>query len=502
MPRYVTGTAQITSQIQNQGDTLDITLNIKKGQTPPTAGQEIIFKDGSRTLFGGFITKMTPTEIGAGELISFAIEATDYTYILINKTVQGAYTDWTLYEIVTDIITNDIDSRYGISYAGVSAISPPILSTVTFNHTTIRQAFETLAKLTGCIWWMGYDKVVYFISPTQALPAPEQITDTSKNWIEGMQISVDVTQVKNDIVVLGGTSESAAYTQEIKCDGVAREWVLLYPVQTMQEVDLDSGSGYVTKTFGVDPVDDETLYYSVYSPTRGSIRVGSGTTTPASGYKIKVKYTYPVPIITEVKDATSIIAMQALEGGDGIHKDTISDPTITSQDQAVIQALTELLAFSFPILSGEFQTRTGLLTKPGFFAAGQAITVYLPSWGISGSTVYIVQKIVTTLAESGSSIEYFYDITFGGRLIGVLDFLQALAEPQTPMDTSGLLQKVLSLADVVTTAETITQNGNEKTDNETVTTAETIAMALFTPPYKWQTDPGATTAYWNLAQWG
>ncbi len=308
--------------------------------------------------------------------------------------------------------------------------------------------------MTGYIWWVGYDKNVYFVDPATATAAPEQITDALKNH-QNMSIEVDSTQVRNDITILGGTAESSSYAQVILGDANAREWVLLYPVTTMTSIELDTGGGYVVKAFGTDPTDTETGYDFMYSPTRGSIRATATTTTPGATNKIRVTYTYPKQVITEVQSPTSIATMKALEGGDGVHGYTIQDSTIVSNDQAQQRALRELDAFSVPILSGQFTTRTGLLTAGSYFSPGQLLTVNLPSWGISSNTTYIIQKVVTSLNESGSAIEYTYDVTFGGRLLGVLDFLQALATPEQPLDISGQVQKVNAVAESMTLSESV-----------------------------------------------
>jgi hypothetical protein len=115
LPQYKTGSATITAQIMNQGDTLTMVIIKKIGQSAPTAGQEVIFKDGTRTLFGGFITKLTPIEYGIGQMIEYTVEATDYTYILINKSAQQGYSSQTLSAIVNDLVTNNVDSGYGLS---------------------------------------------------------------------------------------------------------------------------------------------------------------------------------------------------------------------------------------------------------------------------------------------------------------------------------------------------------------------------------------------------
>lgn len=495
LPVYVTGSSQITGQLNNQGDSLHLKLAIKTGGALPIAGEEIVLKDGARFLFGGFITKLTPTEYGIGQLITYDLEASDYTYLLINKFAQESYSGHTLGYIVDDLMTKYINAGYGMTHVGTAA--GPIITTVTFNHISLRQCFEKLAKLTNYIWWGDYQKDIHFIDPSVALAAPEKITDSSGNH-ESMAINTDVSQVRNQIIIQGGIQESASFQDIFVGDGQARGWVLTYEVKTMTTIELNTGAGYVVKVIGVEGTDDETACYFMYAPTRGSFRMAAGSATPSASDKIRVTYTYPLPVLTIVQDAASVVLMKTLESGDGIHGFTITDSTLVSQDQARARGLQELTMFSLPILQGRFKTRTGLLTAGSYFLAGQALTVNLPSWGINVDTTYVILKVMTTFEESGSQIEYHYDVYFGGRMLGVTDFLLALATPEQPLDTANALQKVFAVSEVITIAETITKNNNFRSISEAITIVETITKKNFTPPFKWN---DTVNSNWNEAEW-
>lgn len=502
LPQYKTGSAKIKAQLSNQGDSMTMTITQKSGQSAPSVGKEIVFKDGSRFLFAGFITKAVPVEFGVGQFTVYTIEATDYTYILINKNAQSSYASKTLSYIVTDLLATNVAASYGMTH--VNTPTGPTIATINFNHISCRQAFENLAKVTGYTWWVDYEKDVHFVPISSGgTGAPEKFTDAASGNHEQMTISYDLSQVRNDITVIGGTQESAQYTQVILGDGNAREWVLIYPVFTMVSVELSLGGGaYAAQTVGVDPKDDETLFFAMYSSDRGSVRLSSGSTTLGATDKLRVKFTYPLNVLTEVKSASSIAAMKALEGGDGIHSYTINDSTIVSNAQAQQRALKELDAFANPTLIGKVITRTGILTAGSYFAPGQLLTINSPAYGINIDTPYMIQSVVTTLNESGSSIEYRYEITFGGRNVGVVDFLQALATPETPLDTSGQVTKIQSVAEDIVITETITRDSNTKNIAETVSIVEAAPTKVnVTPPFKWGVDATANKGVWGKSEW-
>lgn len=499
LPQYQTNSAKITENLLNQGNTMTMRIVKKAAQTAPAIGKEIIFKDGSRFLFGGFITRLRPVEYGVGQLIVYELEASDYTFLLVNKLAQSTYENMTLGAIVADLLATYIAPGYGITGNHVAA--GPTIVTVNFNHISMRQAFENLYKITGYVWWVDYQKDVHFVDPGTAAPAPETITDAVPGNHETVVIVNDNTQVRNSIVVEGGIQESNNYAQVILGDANAREWVLVYPVVTMVSVELDTGSGYVVKTVGVDPKDDEASFYAMYSPDRGSLRISTGQTTPGATHKLRVTFTYPLPVITIVQSAPSITALKAIEGGDGVHAWTIQDTTIVSNAQAKQRALKELDQFANPTISGTFVTRTGLLQAGSYFIPGQILTVNLPSWGIPTDTPYMILKVTTTMQETGSSIEYTYTVVFGGRLLGVIDFLQALATPEQPLDTSQQVTKIQAVAEVVTVAEVITKNSNVRSIAETVTVAESFSTLNTVPPFKWAAS-ATKKAIWGKFEWG
>jgi len=490
MPQYVTGSPRITSQIANQGDTMTMEITQKTGQNAPKQGAEVIFKDGTRVLFAGYISRLTPKEYGVGQLISWNVEVTDYTYLLINKFAQKAYQAQTLKAIVQDLIATNIDSGYALTTNNVQ--TGPVITTVAFNHISVRQCFEKLAKLTGYSWWVDYNKDIHFVDTTSTDIAPEKFTDANPGNHESVAIVIDVSQMRNSVVVQGGTQESANYTQNILGDAHAKEWVLLYPVKNMISVSLNG----VSKSYGVDPTDDEGSNYFMYNPSRGALRASSGSPTPGASDVITVVYTYEIDVIAIMSSAPSIIAMKAIEGGDGVHASSIIDSTILSKDEARARAQQELANFANPIVSGTIVTRTGLLQAGSYFKIGQALTVNMPAWGILQDTPFVIQKLETTMDESGSAIEYTYTITFGGRLLSVVDFLNSIAAPEDTLATDDQVSKIFSVPEVVTIAEVITKNNNVRNVNESVAVAEHISKQNITPPFKW--GKLNSSSYFNL----
>lgn len=115
LPQYKTGTARITEQLQNRSNSLSLQLTRLPSSNDPQEGAEIILKDGARFLFAGFVTRVEPTENGKGSQFIYRIEATDYTYVLINKNAQAVYKNKTMKYIVQDLLSQYVNAGYSLS---------------------------------------------------------------------------------------------------------------------------------------------------------------------------------------------------------------------------------------------------------------------------------------------------------------------------------------------------------------------------------------------------
>lgn len=492
-PQYKTNSAKIKETLQHRANTLSLEITKSSSQNAPKEGKEIIFKDGSRFLFSGFVSRVTPVELGIGQLFLYDVEATDYNYILNNKIAAKFYSSQTLKQIVEDLLSVYVDSGYGLTSVNVD--TGPTIDTVSFNHVTLRKAFEKLAKITGFEFWIDYEKDVHF-KPKSSTTAPEQITDSSDNH-SNLKIDVDTSQVRNSIVVRGGQEETSAFfSQTIVADGVAREWLLREKPTTLEFIKEDAA----TQTVGEDPDDDETGNDYMFNKAEKYVRVIAADPTPAADVEIEVSYKYDVPVIILLEEATSVAAMAALEGGDGKHEYAIVESAIKSKSEARQRALKELTEYANPLVNGVFLTRTGLLTGGSIFTPGQELTVNSPVWGISVDTKYQIQEVVITLVEDGTNIEYNYRVRFGGRLLDVTAFLESLASEEKTQVGSSEIDTIKGISEIVTITEVITRDPLLKTITESVSIAEVITETFTTPPFEWG-GGGSPQAVWDLFEW-
>lgn len=478
LPQLKTNSVHIRELIQNKSGVMTCEVTVMPGQDSPQEGSEIVYMDDARFLFGGFISKISPQEIGEGSKFIYDIEASDYSYIFNNKIVRRGYQNQTLLQIVTDIMDTYVDAGYGFDLTNVD--TGPTIDSITFDHVSVRKCFEKLQKLTGYSWWVDYEKKLFFTLKT-ALPAPEQITDTSNNFSE-VSISYDTSQMRNSVIVIGsdqGEQSASTNTETFTGDGETRSWQLDDKPSEVVSIKLNG----VAQQFSLDLNERDTDIF-VYSFSSQSFRVTAAQTTPTISDTIEIIYYPRVPIIVQKQDPASIAIFAALDGGDGIFEATIKEPSITSKAEAVERADKELEEFGMPLVNGQFITRTSLLSGGSIFKTGRALTVNLPTHGISSDAVFLIQEVNIEMVEAGDDTEYIYTVRFGGKLVGVQEFLESLASEAAGAEV-GNVEEILTI-----------EHTTDSVEIEEVSVTE----ELFTPPFQYGAG-GNPQGKWNLSEW-
>lgn len=482
LPQVKSSSAQIRELIQNKSGIMNINIVVQPnlGHLTPLQGSEVIYKDGARFLFGGFITRVEPEEIGEGQKFLYRVEVSDYSWIFNNKVARRSYANQTLKYIVEDLMDTYVDAAYGFTTTNVA--TGPTIETITFDHISVRKCFEKLQKLTGYVWSTDYERNLYF-DAVNATPAPEGISDTSNNF-ETVSIAYDTSQVRNSVIVIGnidGEQDTNTNTETFFGDGETRAWELELKPSQVVSISLNG----VPQAFSLDVNEQESDVF-VYSFSGQSFKVTSGTTTPIGGGtpdEIEIVYYGRIPIIAVERDPDSIIFFADLDGGDGLYEHSIKDDSITSKVEASERALKELDEFADPLVNGQFVTRTSLLTPGSIFTPGQYITVNLPSHNINTDTAFLIQEVNISVNEDGTDTEYIYAIRFGGKLAGVQEFLESLASEEGEVTD----------AEVIFTIEV----ANDVFEVEDSGLTHTIYNTL---PFEYGTG-GSPQGRWNMAEW-
>ena len=391
------------------------TCNFRMIGDAPTEGEEVIIEDGiTGRLFGGIIINVALVE-QVQDINIWQIDCDDYTYQLDRRLVVEAYEDMPADEIFLDLV-----GKYcpGFATDGVQLRAPIVESTgAEFEYKRPSECFRWLCDYVGWSWYVDKYKVLHFFNPQDPNMREEapMVLKPGGQFVFGKH-SLDTQGLRNRVYVRGGTMLSDPQVVRWKADGVARIWALPWPPH---EVSLTVGE--VPMTVGVENLHDEADFDYMMSFSEKYIRCSSNTSTPAAGTTMSLTARQDIPVITMVEDYASQAAIAKVQGGDGVYEHVIDDDSLTSIAAAEAAGLADLREHANPRVKGSFETEV-----PGW-VPGHIVPINLPDRGVVGE--YLVQKVSLSPTWASPSI-WTYRIDYGGRLLGIADFLKALVSAQ------------------------------------------------------------------------
>jgi hypothetical protein len=405
--------------------------------TQPSEGDEVIIEDDDiGRMFAGIIVKV---ELVDKDLKLWSVDCDDYTALLDRRLVVETYEDMPADEIFRDIV-----AKYcpGFTVNGVQSGAPTVESTgAEFEYKRPSECFKWLCDYVGWHWQPDYYKDLQFFSAS-ASPAPLVLVPGGP--FRFGKHSIDTQGLRNRVYVRGGTMLSDPQTVQWKADGVARIWTLPWPPH---EVSLQVGE--VPKSVGVENLHEEADFDYMMSFAEKYIRCSAQTATPVEGITMSLTARQDIDVITMVEDYASQAAIAAVQGGDGIYEHVIPDDSLTTITAAEAAGMADLREHANPRVKGSFETEV-----PGW-QPGQIANVNLPDRGVVGE--YLVQRVTLTPTWANPSI-WTYRIEYGGRLLGIADFLKALvsAQQKKQMVETAILSKFNRQTETVGVSDTMT----------------------------------------------
>ncbi|BAU27637.1 hypothetical protein DFP93_102115 [Aneurinibacillus soli] len=405
---YERDTLQIESVLTYQIDTCSFQVRGKK----PAQGEEAIIEDDSLgRLFGGTIVKVT-----LGKTLPdrsnrlWQVECDDYTDRVDQKLVVETYEDQP-----ADAIFRDIVSKYcpGFTVKGIRAGAPTIESIV-FNYRQPSDCFKELCDYIGWHWMVDYQQNISFFSADELVqPAPLKLVSGGR--FRSMKYTIDTQGLRNRVYVRGGTMLSDFFTYEIKSDGTARTWILPH-----QPHELSFTVGGISVSVGIENVDKEEDYPYLVNVQEKYVKASNQVATIPAGTTISWTYKYDVDVITMVEDLESQQKLTAVQGGDGVYEHVITDDSLVTIEAAEAAGNADLRENANPKVKGSFETEVN------GWQPGQLVEISLSDRGIEGT--FLVQKVTIEPTIGGKL--WTYRVEYGGRLLGIADFLKALVSAQ------------------------------------------------------------------------
>lgn len=452
---------RIRQALTKEVDTCSFAVEkIQSNDYKPEVEDEVVIKQDGIKIFAGYIVRVTET-LGTDLVLNYDCECRDYTHDFDLKLVDKTYTDQTELEIITDIKDNFSTGDFTVdSVVGKNSL------TITFNNVLPSEALQKLCEVFKKDWYIDYDRDIHYFSKETNL-APFSLSDNGGNYIpSSLQITRDITQIKNSVIVEGGEELSIdIFKDKWVANGQTPSFPTSYKYENY-ELTIDG----VTKTVGIDGEDDFTAKDALYNKLNFTLRFNSSS-PPADGSIIEFGGNYYFPISTRVREADSITSYRERQF-------QIIDPNIRDRDAARERAKAEILSYAAALQEGSFQTYTSGLR------AGQKITIqsdlrnftedYLI--GSLECSLYTPEKLIWT---AGLVSVKTFDVM--DLLAKIVDKSNIQIDPDALVKTAELVIKTIKVQRIITVVSPEHQAKNIQVIRS--------FLAQFNFPIKWVAGP-------------
>ena len=413
---YRAGTLSISGSLGTRTVATFSTVDHPPFATTVEVGQVVEIRDETGSLiFAGTIDSIDE-EIDPAETVRFKrVACVDYNQIADRHLVAYVYQpdDLTPTLYAGDVI-KDIVARFFI-YGGVTegidtsnVEDGPEIEKFVFNYVPASQAFDDIAELTGYIWYIDYEKKLYF-TPRDKYEAPIVIGGKTQNW-RNMKITESRDLYRNRQIVRAGTAlTDPRIDTVVAAEADQKLFEVPFPVGTASAVTVNS----VAKTLGVNGLHEGRDFYWSYGSN-----VLTAEIAPGVGAVIALTYQGMFQILVDERIDAEILARRALEGGTGVYEAIADDPAINMQPVAVQKALAYLRKHGVIPQTVRFETDC-----PGL-RPGQLITIKFVSAGLND---YYLIESVNMRDLQGRINRYQVSAVSGDALGGWLEWFSALA---------------------------------------------------------------------------
>jgi len=444
--KTIANTLRVTDHINQQVDTATFRTTEK-----PTVGKEVIITQDGDIIFGGVIVAVQTSTRSLKNM--YDVECKDFTHYLDRRLVNKRYTDETINDIIADLL-----SEYAPEFTDNNVNCDLELDTITFNRIPVSDCIQQLAELVGFSWYVDYEKDVHFFAEN-AEPAPFNLSESGGNHVwDSLIVTEDISQIRNQVYVIGGREEIATRTESYVADGEQRQFPLAYvyssePIVRLNDTPLEVGLD------NLDAEDSADVFWN-FEPSYIRFKEDN---FPDIDDLVDIKGNPLKKVLVKVPNTPSIRA-------NGVYEFKIEDPSITSRGDAVERARVELQGYANGIVEGSFETyRTGL-------RSGQLISINVPN--IQGD--YIIQSV--SLAMRGEGAPLFLVKLASVKTLGIVRFLQRLLKSQEVVIEGETLTEILTFDYAMAVSDSLDAEARQTTG-----------------PYTWAT--GTNDAKWNFATW-
>lgn len=420
---------QLNRAITNQTDTL--TFSIRRPDSAgikPLLSQTVeVIEDGT-TLFLGQIIEVH--ESIEGKLETFDCVCKDLSFDMDRKLIIKIYENMSVNSIIADMVATFIPG-----YTTTNVNCPIVINYIAFNYEYPSKCLQQLAQITNYDWYVDDNYNIFFFQKA-GVNAPFNLTDTNGKYIYNtLEINRDIKNLRNSIIVRGGEYLGASTSETLIADGSQTTFLQAYRYSGIAVT-----VAAVSKTVGVDNIDDPTLFDCLYNFQEKAIKFPSAS-KPTVGQAVVVSGQPYYPVITKVVNPASVA-----QYGEFQYK--IIDKSINSKEAARDRARAEITQWALEVNEGGFSTlSTGLET-------GQVINIQSTIRGINQD--FVISRIKSKM-QTPTSFRHMVTLVTS-QTYGMIEFLSSLLidkDKQIVINADEVLDYITSFNDQFTVTDSI-----------------------------------------------
>ena len=456
---------KISNKINNRVDSCNFRIKKQDNKTyRPQLNNEVIITNNSVVIFGGAIVRIDESA-NAGNQLVLEVQCSDYSQFLKREIVTNRYENITLIAIINALVTDFTND----GFTTTNVVLAKTIKSFSFNGLTVTECFDKLAKSLNAYWYVDYQKDIHFFARNTE-EAPFNITDTSGNYFyDSLSITEDITQLRNKVTVRGGTNPSTTPRTEttVSQDATQDVYPLGYKFADQPIVEVNN----VVQTVGIEYLNNDAGFKVMWSYQEKYVRFTAGN-IPAKDNVIEIIGNIEIPVVVRITNDDSIAEF-------GIFEYQVSDPTISTNDEAIARALAELDSFANELHEGSFSTANHGLK------AGQMLNI---SSTIRDKNINIIIQSVTAKPIDAFGERVIYSVDFATvKTLGIIEFLQNSLINETITEDA---------------QETLLNFIQQPTENMSVVDTGVQLVKESTAPYKWalnDAENNPDTFVWNFS---
>lgn len=353
-----------------------------------TQSKPVEITDDGVTLFSGFIERSNAKKLRGNSTILHSIYCKDMHYLSDKRIVAKAYTNTAAGTIVTSLITDYLADE-GVT-AGTIQSGPTLVEAI-FNYVSATKALESLAEKAGFIWYIDYDRKLYFMA-RETVVAPWAAT--GEKMLDGtVTVENGNYAYRNTQFVRGGKDITDTLTETRIGDGVLNAFTVSFPIALVPTITLNAGA----QTVGIRGVDTGKDWY--WSKGSNIVSQDEAGTILTSSDSLAIEYKGEFDVIVKTLNEEEITRLINTEASSGIVENVADEGNSTTREAAFEVANSKLQKYGVTGRRLKFST-----LDSGLFA-GQILTVELPEHAIN--TDLLIES-VSTITEQGTPI---YEVT-------------------------------------------------------------------------------------------